>query len=71
MLNNKDIEKARKFCIEVKELAKKYNLPFFVVTNGASATLNNGCDAVRNARESHIKWEKQNNYDPYENWNNK
>lgn len=60
---------ARKFCIEVKELAKKYNLPFFVVTDGASATNNNGCDAVKNARDNHIKWEKENGYDPYEDWN--
>ena len=37
------IKKARMFCNEVKELAKKYDLPFFVVTDGASATCNNGC----------------------------
>lgn len=54
--------------MEVKELAKKYNLPFFVVTDGASATFNNGCAAVKNARDNHIKWEKENGYDPYEDW---
>ena len=47
---------ARKFCLEVKELAEKYNLPFFVVTDGASATNNNGCEAVKNARDNHKKW---------------
>jgi pyruvate/2-oxoacid:ferredoxin oxidoreductase alpha subunit len=66
--NNKKIEISRQFCQEVKELAKKYNLPFFVVTDGASATSNNGCAAVKNARDNHIKWEKENGYDPYEDW---
>lgn len=31
------IEKSREFCSKVKELAKQYNLSFFVVTEGASA----------------------------------
>lgn len=62
---------ARQFCQEVKELAKKYNLPFFVVTDGASATSNNGCVAVKNARENHINWEKENGFDPYEDWSKK
>lgn len=39
MPNNNELNKVRKFCLEVKELAKKYNLPFFVVTDGASAHL--------------------------------
>ena len=54
-MKQEDINKARDFCKEVKELAHKYELPFFVVTDGASATSNNGCEAVRNARENHIK----------------
>lgn len=73
-MREKEIEnknKARMFCHEVKELAKKYDLPFFVVTNGASATSNKNCEAVRNARDNHIKWEKENGYDPYEDWGNK
>jgi pyruvate/2-oxoacid:ferredoxin oxidoreductase alpha subunit len=61
-------EKARQFCSEVRKLAEKYNLPFFVVTDGASATSNNGCAAVKNARESQIKWELENNFDPNEDW---
>lgn len=65
---NQDIQIARNFCLEVRELAEKYNLPFFVVTNGASATNNNGCEAVKNARDSHIKWEKKNGFDPEEDW---
>lgn len=60
--------KARKFCKEVKELAQQYDLPFFLVTDGASATSNNGCEAVKNARDNHIQWELKNNYDPYEDW---
>ncbi len=68
MKDNNELDKARKFCSEVKELAKKYNLPFFVVTDGASATSNNGCEAVKNARDNHIKWELDNGYDPYEDW---
>lgn len=61
-------EKARKFCREVKELAKKYDLPFFVVTDGASATHNNDCEAVRVARENHKKWEIEHHFDPEEDW---
>lgn len=62
------INKAREFCQKVKELAKEYDLPFFVVTDGASATNNNGCEAVKNARENHKKWELEHNADPYEDW---
>lgn len=62
------LNKAREFCKKVKELAKDYNLSFFVVTEGASAISNNGCEAVRHARDKHIEWEKSNNFDPYEDW---
>lgn len=62
------IIKARQFCNEVRKLANKYNLPFFVVTDGASSTNNNGCAAVKNARDAQIRWELENNYDPYEDW---
>ena len=54
--------------MKVKEIAKEYDLPFFVVTEGASAISNNGCEAVKNARDSHIKWELENNLDPDEDW---
>ncbi len=62
------IEKARKFCEEVRNLAKKYNLPFFVVTDGASATHTDNCEAVKNARENHKKWELEHQFDPDEDW---
>ena len=71
MIDNIDVErirKAREFCQEVKKLAKVYYLPFFVVTDGASATSNNGCLDVKVARENHVLWEKQNGYDPNEDW---
>ena len=61
-------KKAREFCQKVKELAKEYNLSFFVVTEGASAINNNGCEAVKNARDNHIKWELEHNSNPYEDW---
>lgn len=63
------VEKAREFCKEVREIANKYNFPFFVVTDGPSAISNNGCEAVKNAREKHIEWELKNNFDPNEDWN--
>lgn len=71
MPNINELHKAREFCMEVKKLAQKYDLPFFVVTDGASATHNNGCEAVKNARNSHIKWEKENGFNPYEDWSKK
>lgn len=61
-------EKARKFCSDVKKLAEQYNLSFFVVTEGASATLNDNCEAVKHARDCHIEWEKQHNFNPFEDW---
>ncbi len=70
MKKSYNLENARQFCSEVKELAKKYKLPFFFVTDGASAISNNGCKAVKNARDNHIKWEKENGFDPYEDWSN-
>ena len=64
----KKIDKAREFCKKVKELAKEYDLSFFVVTDGASAVSNNGCEAVKNARDNHIKWELKHSFDPKEDW---
>lgn len=70
MNNNIKIEKAREFCERVRILANEYNLPFFIVTDGASATFNNDCEAVKNARDNHIKWEKEHGFDPNEDWSN-
>lgn len=69
MKNEQDkIVKAREFCQKVKELAKEYDLSFFVVTEGASAISNNGCEAVKNARDNHVKWELEHGSNPYEDW---
>jgi len=65
---SKNANKSREFLNEVRKLAKKYNLPFFIVTDGASATNNNGNDAIKHARDSHIEWEKKHGHDPYEDW---
>ncbi len=62
------IFKSREFCSKVKDLTKLYNLSFFFVTEGASAVSNNGCEAVKHARDCHIEWEKQHNFDPFEDW---
>ena len=70
-MNDEKIKKARQFCQDVKKLAKKYDLPFFVVTDGASAISNNGCPAIKKARDNHILWEKQNGYDPSLDWSKK
>ena len=62
------LTKAQEFCQEVKKLAKKYKLPFFVVTEGASSTINRNCNAVAHARKAHIQWEKENGIDPEHDW---
>ena len=67
--NDRKTEKARNLCMEVKNLANKYSLPFFFVTDGASINSNNGCDAVKQARQCHEDWEIRNGYDPKHNWN--
>ena len=50
------------------ELAKKHNLPFFVVTDGASAINNVDCEAVEHARKAHIEWELKHGVDPHHDW---
>jgi len=62
------VEIARKFCSEVKALADKYNLSFFLVTEGASITKNNGCEAIKNARSAHKEWERCHGFDLEETW---
>lgn len=66
--NKKNIQKARELCSKVRELAEEYNMPFFFVTDGASVYSNNGCPAVKNARDCQIRWEKENGFDPDEDW---
>ncbi|MBQ4472206.1 MAG: hypothetical protein II942_03065 [Alphaproteobacteria bacterium] len=64
----KQLTKAQEFCSKVKDLATCYNIPFFVVTEGASATFNKNSKAVANARKAHIQWEKAHKIDPNHDW---
>lgn len=64
----KDLKSAREFVSKVGELAKKYDANYFIVTDGASGIHNNGNPAVKNARDSQIKWEKKHGFDPDEDW---
>ena len=64
----KHLTSAQQFCLDVKKLAEKYGLPFFVVTDGASAVVNKNCPAVRHAREAHIQWENENYINANHNW---
>ncbi len=68
-INNQ--KKARDFCREVQKLGEKYDMSYFFVTEGASCTKNDGNAAVRNARLCHEEWERNNNYDPDEDWGEK
>lgn len=67
-MNENKLNKAREFCHEVGKLAKKYNLPVFIVTDGASLTSNNGNPCIRFHREKQIEWENNNGFDPDEDW---
>ena len=67
----KDLKSAREFVSKVGELAKKYDANYFIVTDGASGIHNNGNPAVKNARDSQIKWEKKHGFDPDEDWSKK
>jgi RimJ/RimL family protein N-acetyltransferase len=65
----KDLATARKFASEVKELSKKYDANFYLVTDGASATNNDGTnDAVKYARDTMKKWETKHGFDAEEDW---
>ena len=66
-----DVEKAMEFLEKVDELAKLYQLNYFIVTDGASRINNNGNPAVKNARDAHAAWELENGFDLYEDRRNK
>lgn len=53
-------DRAKLFCDQVAEIAKMYEVSFFVVSEGASAHSNYNCEAIRNACESHAIWEREN-----------
>ena len=64
----KDLNSARKLTKEVRNLAKKYDANFYFVTDGASATNNNGNQAVKVARDAVSEWERNNGFDDKEDW---
>ncbi|MGL5713581.1 MAG: hypothetical protein ACRCXX_04085 [Cetobacterium sp.] len=64
-------DKAREFCLKVANMADELGLPVFIVTDGASATRNTDCDAVRNARDAHKVWEKKHGISSTHDWNKK
>lgn len=64
----KSINDARNFIKDVRKLAEKYDADFFCVTNGASGYHNTGEPAVKNARDNHMQWERENGFDPDEDW---
>ena len=65
----KDVSAARKFVTEVRELAKKYNANFFIVTDGASGYHSDGTnEAVKAMRKAMDKWELEHGFDPSEDW---
>ena len=59
-------ESVIRFIKEVHELAKRYNVNYFIVSDGVSATRNNGNDAVFSARQAHRNWEIEHGFDPDE-----
>lgn len=70
-INDSDFElnKVRILCKEVSELARSYDVDFFFVTEGASVCSISHNEAVRHARNCHEEWERDNGYDPNEDWN--
>ena len=63
-----NVDKVREFLNDVNDLANTYGVNYFIVTDGASRISNNGNEAVKSARDAHIKWELDHGHDPYEEW---
>ena len=59
---------ARRFVSKGAELAKRYDLDFFVVTEGASGVSNSNTPAVEHARSCHVEWERAHGIDPEHDW---
>jgi len=59
----------RNFLNEVRQLAERYKVNFFCVSDGASAMSNDGTnDAITRLRKLHEEWESKNGFDPKEDW---
>lgn len=59
------------FLNQVRKLAKEYDVNFFCISDGASAMSNNGNKEITRLRKLHEEWEKQNGFDPKEDWSKK
>ena len=59
---------AKQFILEVRDLAKKYNCNFFIVTDGASAIFNKGNEIVEKHRRLQIELDKEMGINPFDNW---
>lgn len=62
------MSRAKAFIRKVRELAKEYNLNFFIVTDGASAISNNGNEIVEKHRELQIELDKEMGINPFDDW---
>lgn len=60
--------KSKNFIRKVRELAKEYNLNFFIVTDGASAISNKGNKIVEKHRILQIELDKEMGINPFDNW---
>lgn len=68
---NKKI-RVRLFLSQVRNLAEEFDVNFFCVSDGASAMSNDGTnEEISRLRRLHEKWEKENGFDPDEDWNDK
>ena len=59
---------AKQFILEVRDLAKKHNCNFFIVTDGASAIFNKGNGIVEKHRRLQIELDKEMGINPFDNW---
>lgn len=67
----KNVDSARDFLKKVDKLSKKYDANFFIVTDGASMTRTGRGEtpsAIYNARNAQKQWERENGFDPDEDW---
>jgi hypothetical protein len=67
----KEMAKSKVFIKKVRELAKEYNLNFFIVTDGASAISNNGNKIVEKHRNLQIELDKEMGINPFDDWEKK
>lgn len=60
----------KQFILEVRDLAKKHNCNFFIVTDGASAISNKGNEIIEKHRRLQIELDKEMEINPFDDWEN-